>query len=203
MTILKFSLTAIILASLSWQVAAFDPDKALEGHDLKKIGLEGQELRDAGVVKKGNLFWMRCSLGQAWSGATCTGKATKHVWDDAKVLPGLMNSQGGFAGVSDWRLPTILELYTLVDCGRSEKQELTIPVTIYTSKCKSYILDRAAISQSDFPNTPKAYTWSITSPLTEHFAYWVNFKNGEAFVGGRQAPRFVRLVRDKCVSCKD
>lgn len=53
MTILKFSLTAIILASLSWQVAAFDPDKALEGHDLKKIGLEGQELRDAGVVKKG------------------------------------------------------------------------------------------------------------------------------------------------------
>lgn len=199
---LKFSLTFILLAAISCQAMAFDPNKALEGHNLKRIGLEGQELRDAGVVRKGDLFWMRCSMGQEWSGFTCLGKPTTHVWDDAKALPSLMNDQGGFAGVTDWRLPTIFELYSLVVCLGGEKPELILPPPRNNSvKCSSHPRNRTTIRLSDFPGTSKSSVWTSTSNLTEHHAWWVNFENGEAWTGGRNYPRGVRLVRDKCVSC--
>ena len=55
------------------------------------------------------LTWMRCSLGQTWTGTTCSGTASTYTYDEA--LPLTLT----FAGNSDWRLPNIAELQTLVE----------------------------------------------------------------------------------------
>jgi len=59
------------------------------------------------------LTWMRCAMGQTWDGAaaTCTGTASSYTYDQAVALTGTVS----FAGHSDWRLPNIRELQTIVD----------------------------------------------------------------------------------------
>ena len=70
-----------------------------------------------GVIKDNatNLFWQKCSMGQ--SGADCaTGSATTDTWGNAKdYCAGL-----DLGGRTNWRLPEINELLTLVDYNRSD-----------------------------------------------------------------------------------
>ncbi len=57
------------------------------------------------------LIWMRCSLGQTWNGSGCDGKTKEYRWWDAiKTIDKL-----SFAEKSDWRLPTISELSSLME----------------------------------------------------------------------------------------
>jgi len=58
------------------------------------------------------LQWMRCSMGQTWDGvnSTCTGTASTYTFDQANALTGTVT----FAGQSDWRVPTIQELQTIL-----------------------------------------------------------------------------------------
>lgn len=70
-------------------------------------------LHDDGTVthNKTGLMWMRCALGQNWNGATCTGAAQTYTWQAA-----LQAADGSsFAGHSDWRLPNIKELNSIVE----------------------------------------------------------------------------------------
>ena len=55
------------------------------------------------------LTWMRCAMGMTWTGTTCTGTASTYTWDEATKLT------ANFAGKSDWRLPSIAELNTIVE----------------------------------------------------------------------------------------
>jgi hypothetical protein len=56
-------------------------------------------------------MWMRCALGQNWNGATCTGSGQAYTWQAA-----LQAAEGSsFAGYSDWRLPDIKELSSIVE----------------------------------------------------------------------------------------
>ncbi len=50
------------------------------------------------------LIWKRCAEGQTWAGGTCTGSPTKFNWDKANALKS-----------GDWRLPTIVELSSIVE----------------------------------------------------------------------------------------
>ena len=43
------------------------------------------------------LQWMRCSMGQTWTGSTCSGEAKTHTWQEAMAL------KMSFAGKDDWR----------------------------------------------------------------------------------------------------
>jgi hypothetical protein len=47
------------------------------------------------------LTWMRCALGQTWSGTSCLGTATPSTWKSANT------TTIKFSGHSEWRLPTI------------------------------------------------------------------------------------------------
>ncbi|MBK7002285.1 MAG: DUF1566 domain-containing protein [Rhodoferax sp.] len=60
---------------------------------------------------KTGLTWMRCAMGELWNGQTCTGKRSTYTFDKANALTGTVN----FAGKSDWRVPNIRELQTIVD----------------------------------------------------------------------------------------
>lgn len=73
------------------------------------------------------LMWMRCSLGQTWTGTTCTGTATQYRWADA-----LSQAQStSFATYTDWRLPNVKELVSIVErrCANPAVNETIFPAT--------------------------------------------------------------------------
>ena len=57
------------------------------------------------------LVWQACSVGQTWDGTngTCTGTAKSYTYTDA------MKVTSDFAGKTDWRVPNIVELNSIVD----------------------------------------------------------------------------------------
>ncbi|HOE40873.1 MAG TPA: DUF1566 domain-containing protein [Rhodoferax sp.] len=117
------------------------------------------------------LVWKRCSEGQSWNGATCTGTATGHTWAEALALAG--NSR--FAGQSDWRLPNIRELRRLVE------------------ECRT----SPSINDAFFPATPSGYFWSGSpGAVNSLWAWYVSFQEGNANSGIRGNGGYhVRLVR--------
>jgi hypothetical protein len=75
-------------------------------------GLAVLEPGDEVFDRKNNLLWKRCSLGESWDGAACSGVAQNVSLAEArKQTP------------KGWRIPSIRELATLVSCAPDEKNE--------------------------------------------------------------------------------
>ncbi|HLA34982.1 MAG TPA: DUF1566 domain-containing protein [Rhodocyclaceae bacterium] len=55
------------------------------------------------------LVWKRCAEGETWTGSACSGSASKYTWEAANLL------SSNFVGKTDWRLPNIDELLSLID----------------------------------------------------------------------------------------
>lgn len=116
-----------------------------------------------------DLMWAQCVVGV--SGVSCdNGAAEAMNW--AAALEHAQTSD--LAGYSDWRLPNIKELYSLVDFNRVEP----------------------AINLNVFPSTTADYTWS-SSPMIDFAqdSWFVNFKAGLNWFKGRSSDMLVRLVR--------
>jgi len=103
------------------------------------------------------LFWMRCAVGQVWSGAgqfpECTGTATLYNWKQALDESIIFNAGAG------WRLPNIKELSSIVERA-----------------CKD-----PAINETIFPNTENAFWTSspvITGSGSGAFALVIGFNSG-------------------------
>jgi len=146
-------------------------------------------IHDDGTVthQPTGLQWMRCSLGQSWSGTSCGGSAQNlPIWRDALQLVRAVNSgdadtdgdgSPGFAGYRDWRMPNIKELTSIHEA------------------CRRF----PAVNEQVFPNAPIAGVhWSSTTVHGAAIAAWF-FDFGEAATGfglkSEALPRFVRLVR--------
>jgi hypothetical protein len=116
------------------------------------------------------LMWMQCSLGNQ-SGSDCaTGDAWLYRWDLA--LQAAADSQ--FAGYTDWRLPNIKELRSIVE------ERCTDP----------------AINAEVFPATPTdEYFWSSSPDTSGGIAWMVTFSDGISASWYRDGWRYVRLVR--------
>jgi len=100
------------------------------------------------------LTWQRCPMGFTFSDSgtpgvltddSCTpGASITFSWQQALQGAASLNAQGGFAGFSDWRVPNIKELISIVE-----------------QRCVS-----PALNATLFPDTPaSAVTFSSTSPL--------------------------------------
>lgn len=91
---------------------------------------------------KTKLMWKRCGEGQTFDSVNndCTGTATTRTWDNALQIPQTLNSSGGFAGYSDWRIPNIKELSSIVEL-----------------KCVT-----PALNTTLFPGVSSASVWSST-----------------------------------------
>ena len=115
------------------------------------------------------LTWMRCALGQTWTGSYCVGIQNAYTWDQAKAL------SFSYAGLSDWRLPNIRELQTIVDRDNYNP----------------------AINTLAFPNTPILNFWtgSVYALYSSDSAWSVNFVDGVASYSYRRQSLPVRLVR--------
>ena len=120
-----------------------------------------------------DLQWQRCPVGL--SGDDCTsGTASAVTWSGALTAANASN----YGGKSDWRLPNVIELQSLVETGCANP----------------------AINPVFFPNMPfdAAYWTSTTVPNTLD-AHVIEFANGlrryTSFFGRKSLNRYVRLVR--------
>lgn len=132
--------------------------------------------------KKTGLMWKQCPEGQ--SGAACaTGTAVTYTWQGALQQAASVNGSG-FATYTDWRLPNIKELSSIVE-----------------RQCET-----PAINLEVFPATPSERFWS-SSPVAaiNDDAWLVNFEFGisssdyriEPFaISGDPFIYAVRLVRN-------
>ena len=118
--------------------------------------------------QKTGLMWQRFAVGQNWSASTCLGEPEELTFDQA------LSVSSNFAGYSDWQLPTIAELLTLID----------------------YENYKPAINSKAFPNTPSTGFWS-SSPFGAHpeLVYYINFERGSVAQQSRSEVWAVRLVR--------
>ena len=112
-----------------------------------------------------DLTWMRCSLGQVWTGKTCTGTAATYTWKSAQEAADKLNREGGYANHHDWRVPQIRELASI-----TERQ------------CSNPRINLAL-----FPATPAAYFWTTTmrpgSAKDDPYAFAISF--------GSEGPRHI------------
>ena len=117
------------------------------------------------------LMWRQCSEGQSTStSSNCSGSATTYTWDAA--LSQCLNSS--YAGYSDWRLPNVRELPSIVRYGSSSP----------------------AIDLTYFPNTPSASDWSAsTYVVSPSDAWYVSFGGGGVFGNTKSTGYDVRCVR--------
>ena len=115
------------------------------------------------------LMWDQCANGL--SGSTCTGTAVGYTWSNAFGLVATQNA-ANYKGYSDWRLPSITELRTLLKGSTGP------------------IIDTTA-----FPGTPSYIFWSGTYASVPSNAWFVNFNNGFIYALNKTNSYYVRLVR--------
>jgi hypothetical protein len=130
----------------------------------------------AGTVtdNKTGLMWKKCVEGLV--GNNCSsGHAEIYTWLQALQQAATVNSSGGFAGKTDWRLPNIKELFSIV-----ERQ-------CYLN----------AINLTVFPGLPSTSSFWTSSPVTVNsgWAWAVSFVGGGGFTNVKTSFGSVRLVR--------
>lgn len=120
--------------------------------------------------KTTGLTWMRCSLGQQWSGSACNGEVSSVTWPEA-----LTAARGHvFAGYDDWRLPNKNELESIVE-----------------EACHS-----PAINAGIFPATPSLFFWTSSPYSGQATGAWsVDFGYGVVTATVKTGKLPVRLVR--------
>ena len=139
------------------------------------------------TVKANGLMWQRCSVGQTWTGAACSGDAMNMTWDDA------MKSTSNFAGHKDWRMPTKVELEGLVFCSDNKTKTLGKEEGGFICTGSS---TSPTINTTYFPNTPSVWFWSSSpNAYVSYGAWYVYFGYGYSGSYGKGSGYGVRLVR--------
>ncbi len=124
-----------------------------------------------------HMMWMRCSLGQTWTGSACAGAAAAMPWQAAQDAALAMNHSAGYAKHTDWRMPRIPELANIIE------RQCAGPRTNITV----------------FPDTPAGFFWTASERRgagNENQAYVLSFGPEGTAGDMKTAPHFVRLVRD-------
>ena len=130
-----------------------------------------------------NLVWDQCALGQSTiigPPSSCVGTGTKLNWSQALKQVGTLNGLNGgsgYKGYSDWRIPSRIELESLVDRARANP----------------------SIDTVFFPNTPNGAAgrfWSSTSYSPNPSKTWgVDFSAGNSLTYEMSSVNFIRVVR--------
>lgn len=123
------------------------------------------------IDEKTGLQWLKCPVGL--SGYDCsTGSAQLFTWRDALFETRDQYRQNGLAGKTDWRLPSIAELRTLVEdaCMDAAINETFFPKTFYEIGANQ---DSAYWTSSPYVRDDDIYP-----DLYSHMAWRINFSSG-------------------------
>ncbi|TMP37751.1 DUF1566 domain-containing protein [Pseudoalteromonas rubra] len=167
-------LTAIASASVSYSAVASQicASASLVPDTTPKAQFE---IKDDGTVcdKQTNLMWQRCSFGQIYNNdsGSCDNVAQELSWQQALQTA---NAQE-FAGYSDWHLPNVKELASIVE-----------------HRCV-----KPAINEEVFLATLEKNYWSSTTVEgTPGNAWLFSFGDGKVSnVFSKNSTAYVRLVR--------
>jgi hypothetical protein len=119
------------------------------------------------------LTWMRCAVGQRWTGASCTGDAAIMTFSEAQSAADDVNLDS-LAGHDDWRLPKLPELASIVE-----------------RQCFN-----PRVNEAVFPGAPSAVFWSsMEKPGVRSDVYALDFGGGAVSVRPKVERGAVRLVR--------
>lgn len=151
-----------------------------------------------GSAKLGGLEWLRCSIGQTWSGSSCIGQAKGYTFEEAKAAADTFNATG-YGGKRDWRVPTVRELQSLRVCSTgfvSETRDIQDGGEAVSKYCKDNA-SKPTIDATQFPQTPINSFWSSSPDAGDTYNAWaVLFGYGEVTSALLRASSFyVRLVR--------
>lgn len=127
--------------------------------------------------KKTGLMWKKCSEGQA--NIDCSsGSIQTYTWRAALEVVQTVNNDN-FAGYSDWRLPNIKELASIVE-----------------ERCKPAI-DPVVFPWVYTPSNVYIYLYWTASPFLVNGsqAWYVSFDDGHGYVANKNLRFHVRLVR--------
>jgi hypothetical protein len=123
--------------------------------------------------KETTLMWTRCAVGQKWDGSSCAGKPLLFGWKEAAEVVARLNAER-FAGKSDWRMPMVPELASIVE-----------------RRCF-----KPRINEEVFPGAPSLVFWSSMEKRGKSgWAYTLDFGGGEAEATRKDSPGALRLVR--------
>ncbi|MDO9265179.1 MAG: DUF1566 domain-containing protein, partial [Desulfosalsimonadaceae bacterium] len=139
-----------------------------------KLGVNGVELPDTATQPQ----WLMTRdnvTGLIWEIKTADNMGDAYTWANAtSVFLAGLNAAGGFGGFSDWRLPTVKELTSLVDSGFSNP----------------------SIDEDWFPQTLSSGFWTSSDFILIPTRAWVvGFSSGFAAGAGKDGGWHVRAVR--------
>lgn len=178
-------LAIILMASISWRVAAetkacIDIKSDLQNATHDQKALSRFDLSATGLVKDrdSGLTWKRCNLGQRLTNGRCeTGKQWNSWFSWSAAHGAIENFQSD--GFSDWRLPTVDELESLVEAN------------CYLSTASTELF---------FPAANHPYWTSTTDSENADYAWVVDFKRKEANSELKINSSYgVRLVRGQAI----
>ena len=149
---------------------------------------------------KNHLMWKKCSEGV--KGANCQQNNidnSQFLWSETSVL-----TKQTLAGYSDWRLPTLAELHTLVRCANNQPSDLKAEARgcagIDGADWGHYAIP--TINTQFFPNVPEYATfWTATPIANKPGANWlIDFNSGGTNFAyknntNRKMVRLVRIAR--------
>jgi hypothetical protein len=144
------------------------PEPEIKGTKIGKFIVQDGIATDSET----GLTWLRFAHGQLWEDGRLTGKAERRNWSDAMKIPAEFN-RTGYASHTDWRVPTLKELQTLID--------------------KEHGKSRNQIDDVVFPENTgfRGGDWFWSS----HSNYVVQFNYGSTGCGNSGCDYPVRLVR--------
>ncbi len=121
---------------------------------------------------KTQLTWKRCSEGQYWNGSTCSNTSDNYTWEQALQYA----DSHSFSGYSDWRLPNVKELASLME------------EACYEPSINSYI----------FPGVPVGRVYWSSSPNAneDNGAWYFHFDDNLELNYSKSSLNTLRLVRN-------
>ncbi|WP_446011039.1 Lcl domain-containing protein [Candidatus Electrothrix sp.] len=145
------------------------------------------------------LTWSRCAYGQAWddSSQSCTGTIENLIWNDALV--GIDNIE--YAGFSDWRMPNMKELASIIlfGCSPAINEDFFSVIegtnqNVWTSQADARVPENSwlfmlssdgIVREGDKITTPWAYSYMVRGggliffPVETERTDWINYVGAE------------------------
>ncbi|WP_446009796.1 Lcl C-terminal domain-containing protein [Candidatus Electrothrix sp.] len=154
----------LLLGTVSWASAACDTDLSASTPSSQ---FSVDAVNGTVIDTKTGLMWKQCLEGDP----DCSGDPPKYTWTNAVNQVDAANLNSGFADFTDWRLPNIKELQSIVE-----------------EQCSS-----PAINEDIFPGTVAEKILS-NSPKDSSTWLTIDFSSGATL--SSDAENYVRLVRD-------